>query len=158
MHLLNFLYKYLDDNDEIYPIVSSGLHGNQKYNNGTGFNVFYNSSRTITAIVQTNETQYTVNFKLDNVTDGTIRSFVMTWDKDVGLKLYMDAVVVGESQGTVIPETANAIAVSDQEYLLLFAQYHFQFSYLVATFMKFTTWRKPLSATEITAMILGKAF
>ena len=131
------------------------MHGNQRNSSGTGFTVFSDSSNTVTAVVQTNETQYTVSYTLPS--SSTIRSFIMTWDKNVGLKLYMNTDLVGEDQGTGVAEAA--IAVSDQEYILLFGQYHFAFSYLSATFEKFSTWKKPLSATEIQQLstLVGKS-
>ena len=138
---MNFIRFFLDGSTEFYPIISSGLHSESE---GLGFNIFYNEKNELSAIVKTNSTIYNVTHTLSLVPNDTLRSFIMTWTPQK-LKLFQGATLLQSSDGSVYGDIMNNTRIIDQEYILIFSQYHFGIaSYTFGEFLNFKIWRYAL--------------
>ena len=111
---------------------------------GLGFKIFYNDKSELSAIVKTNSTIYSVTHTLSMVPNDTLRSFIMTWTPEK-LKLFQGTTLLQSSDGSVYSGIMNNTRIIDQEYILVFSQYHFGIaSYTFGEFLNFKIWRYAL--------------
>ena len=111
---------------------------------GLGFNIFYNEKNELSTVVKTNSTIYNVTHTLSFVPNHTLRSFIMTWTPEK-LKLFQGTTLLQCSDGSVYGDIMNNTRIIDQEYILIFSQYHFGIaSYTFGEFLNFKIWRYAL--------------
>ena len=111
---------------------------------GLGFNIFYNENNELHAIVKTNSTIYKVTHTPTMVSNDTSRSFIMTWTPEK-LKLFQSATLLQSNDGSEYDDIMNKTNILDQEYILIFSQYHFGIaSYTFGEFLNFKIWRYAL--------------
>ena len=111
---------------------------------GLGFNIFYNENNELHVIVKTNSTIYKVTHTPTVVPNDTLRSFIMTWTPEK-LKLFQSTTLLQSNDGSEYDDIMNKTNILDQEYILIFSQYHFGIaSYSFGEFLNLKIWRYAL--------------
>ena len=147
--LVSTLTFFSDESPEIYPILSSGLHGNAANNTGFGFTVFYEATNKLTAVVKTDDKIYEASLTLQDVLNTTIQSFSISWTPK-SLLLYKDGNEKSESIGKAWESYGNESVVS-QEYILLFGHYYHRVSHTGVELLNVRIRRNALPSADIEA-------
>ena len=125
-------------------LISSGLQ--EKENGGTGFNIYFKSG-FIAVAVQTNEEQYNLTHFV--YSRSALRTYVITWEKGAGLKLFINGNLAAEVNS---PRLMNTSILQLKQAYFQIRSAHYAGPQLPVYVYSIQTWRNAWTSREVKEM------